>query len=134
TFGSTHFAPVITALAQQHPQLQVHACYSDRMVDLIADGFDCGIWYGRLSQSSLPTKRVGPMSAMYVASPDYIKKFGAPETPEEMTTHQALMGNEIWHAMDGDTLVEIKTISRFRADAGIALVPAVLAGLGIAGL
>lgn len=134
TFGSTHFAPVITALAQQHPQLQVHTCYSDRMIDLIAEGFDCGIWYGRRSQSSLPTKRVGPMSAIYVASPAYIEKYGSPETPEEMRTHQALLGNEVWPAMDGDTLIEMKMNSRFKADAGIALVPAALAGLGIAGL
>lgn len=134
TFGSTHFAPVITALAQQHPQLQVHTCYSDRMIDLIAEGFDCGIWYGRRSQSSLPTKRVGPMSAIYVASPAYIEKHGSPETPEEMMTHQALLGNEVWPAMDGDTLIEMKMNSRFKADAGIALVPAALAGLGIAGL
>lgn len=134
TFGSTHFAPVITALAQQHPQLQVHTCYSDRMIDLIAEGFDCGIWYGRRSQSSLPTRHVGPMSAIYVASPAYIEKHGSPETPEEMMTHQALMGNEIWPAMDGDTLIEMKMNSRFKADAGIALVPAALAGLGIAGL
>ncbi|GAA0775783.1 MULTISPECIES: LysR family transcriptional regulator [Brevundimonas] len=134
TFGSTHFAPVITALAQQHPQLHVHTCYSDRMIDLIAEGFDCGIWYGRRSQSSLPTKRVGPMSAIYVASPAYIEKYGSPETPEEMRTHQALLGNEVWPAMDGDTLIEMKMNSRFKADAGIALVPAALAGLGIAGL
>jgi DNA-binding transcriptional LysR family regulator len=134
TFGSTHFAPVLTALAQQHPELHVHASYSDRMIDLIAEGFDCGIWYGRRSQSSLPTMRVGPMSAMYVASPAYIEKHGSPETPEEMMTHQALMGNEVWPAMDGDKLIEIKTNSRFKTDAGIALVPAVLAGLGIAGL
>lgn len=89
TFGSTHFAPVLTTLAQQHPELHVHASYSDRMIDLIAEGFDCGIWYGRRSQSSLPTRRVGPMSAMYVASPYYIEKHGSPETPEEMMTHQA---------------------------------------------
>lgn len=134
TFGATHFAPVLATLAKQHPELHVHASYSDRMIDLIADGFDCGIWYGRQSQSSLPARRVGPMSAIYVASPAYIEKHGSPETPEEMITHQGLMGVEVWPAMDGDKLIEIKMKSRFQADAGIALVPAALAGLGIAGL
>ena len=134
TFGATHFAPVITAMAQQHPELQIHASYSDRMIDLIAEGFDCGIWYGRRTQSSLPTTRVGPMYAMYVASPAYIEKHGSPETPEEMMTHEALLGVEVWPAMDGKKLIEMKINSRFKADAGLALVPAVLAGLGIAGL
>lgn len=135
TFGSTHFAPVLAALAQQHPELNVHACYTDQFVDLIAEGFDCGIRCGCLSDPSLLASRVGPMSAMYVASPAYIEKHGSPETPDEMTTHQALMqGNEVWPAMDGDKLIEIKPNSRFKGDNGIALVPAALAGLGIAGL
>jgi len=64
TFGATHFAPVLTALAQQHPELHVHASYSDHMTDLIANGFDCAIWYGCRSASRLPTTRVGPMRAM----------------------------------------------------------------------
>lgn len=134
TFGSTHFAPVITAMAQRHPELQIHTSYSDRMIDLVAEGFDCGIWYGQKAQSSLPAIRVGPMSAMYVASPAYIDEHGAPETPDEMMTHQALLGVEVWSIMDGDQLIEMKMKSRFKADAGVALVPAVLAGLGIAGL
>ncbi len=81
TFGSTHFAPVLTALARQHPDLHVHASYSDHMVDLTAEGFDCAIWYGSKAWSDLPAARVGPMSAIYVASPAYIEKHGAPETP-----------------------------------------------------
>ncbi len=44
------------------------------------------------------------------------------------------MGGYDWHAMDGDKFVEMKMSTRFSTDAGIALVPAVLAGLGIAGL
>lgn len=134
TFGSTHFAPVLTALALQHPGLHVHACYSDHMVDLVAEGFDCAIWYGRREQSEGPATRVGPMSAVYVASPAYIAEHGAPETPEDMINHQALIGNDVWVALDGDRITEMRPNSRFQADAGIALVPAVLAGLGIAGL
>ncbi|HEY9090451.1 LysR family transcriptional regulator [Parasphingorhabdus sp.] len=135
TFGCTHFAPVLAALALKYPELQVHTCYTDRFVDLIAEGFDCGIRCGRLRDSSLLARRVGPLSAMYVASPTYIEKHGSPETPEEMMAHQALLqGNEVWLAMDGDKLVEMKPNGRFKGDNGIALVPAALAGLGIVGL
>jgi len=134
TFGATHFAPVLTSLAQLHPELHVYTSYSDHMADLATGGFDCAIWYGRRAWSDLPATRVGPMSAMYVASPAYIEKHGSPETPEAMVTHQALMGNEVWPAMDGDKVVEMRPKSRFKADAGIALVPAALAGLGIAAL
>jgi DNA-binding transcriptional LysR family regulator len=134
TFGATHFAPVLTALAQHHRELHVHASYSDHMVDLVAEGFDCAIWYGPPERSDLPKMRVGPMQAVYVASPAYIARHGAPDTPEEMALHQALLGNEAWPALDAGTVIEMRPPCRFRADAGIALVPAVLAGLGIAGL
>src|SRR6202023_3098668 len=46
SFGPTHLAPVLAELAKRHPLLHVHACYSDRFVDLIGEGFDCAIRVG----------------------------------------------------------------------------------------
>ncbi|RMI17080.1 LysR family transcriptional regulator [Pseudoroseomonas wenyumeiae] len=135
TFGLEYFAPVLENLARKYPDLHVHACYTDRVVDLIAEGFDCAIRCGRLADSSLRARRVGHMCAMYVASPAYIEKHGSPETPEEMMAHQALMqGTEVWPAMDGNKLIEMRPKGRFKSDNALALVSAALAGLGIAGL
>ena len=133
SFGPTHFAPVLAAMAQRHPKLQLHSCYTDRFVDLIAEGFDCAIRVGRLPDSNLLVRRIGPLFAAYVASPAYIARHGAPETPAELLTHEALMqGNESWPLVDGDKVVEIKPQGRFKADNGAALVQAALAGLGVA--
>jgi DNA-binding transcriptional LysR family regulator len=133
SFGPTHFAPVLATLALRHPELHVHASYTDRFVDLITEGFDCAIRVGQLPDSNLVARRIGPLRGKYVASPAYIEKHGAPETPEELLTHQALMqSNETWPAMDGNKLVGINPQGRFKADNGAALVAAALAGLGIA--
>ena len=133
SFGPTHFAPVLATLAQRHPELHVHACYTDRFVDLIAEGFDCAIRVGHLPDSNLVARRIGPIRGTYVASPGYIEKHGAPDTPEELLKHQALMqGNETWPAMNGNKLITINPQGRFKADNGAALVAAALAGLGIA--
>ena len=78
TFGPTHFAPVLAEMAHQHPQLHIHTSYSDRFVDLIAEGFDCAIRVGYLQDSNLIAKRVGPIYGKLVASPDYIKAHGSP--------------------------------------------------------
>mgnify|MGYP002039098067 FL=1 len=43
SFGLTHFAPVVAELARRHPKLHVHTCYSDRFVDLIAEGYDLSL-------------------------------------------------------------------------------------------
>ncbi|MGM4892155.1 LysR family transcriptional regulator [Tardiphaga sp. 839_C3_N1_4] len=135
TFGPTHLAPVLADLARRHPQLHVHSVYSDRFVDLIAEGFDCAIRFGYLQDSNLIARHVGPIYGKLVASPDYIKAHGSPETPDELVDHQALMqGTEAWQFMDGDKTITVRPQGRFKADNGAALVAAALAGLGIAWL
>lgn len=135
TFGPTHFAPVLAEMARRHPQLHVHTSYSDRFVDLIAEGFDCAIRGGYLQDSNLIAKRVGPIRGKLVASPDYIKAYGSPASPDEIAAHQALMqGTEAWQFLDGDKIVSVQPQGRFKADSATALTAAALAGLGIAWL
>jgi DNA-binding transcriptional LysR family regulator len=133
TFGPTHFAPMLAELARRHPQLQIQTCYSDRFVDLIAEGYDCAIRVGYLEDSNLVARRVGPIHGKLVASPGYVAAHGSPETPEELGGHEALMqGTEAWQLMDGDRIVTVRPQGRFKADNGLALVAAAVAGLGIA--
>ncbi|WP_307140288.1 LysR family transcriptional regulator [Pseudoroseomonas cervicalis] len=133
TFGPTHLAPVLADMARRHPQLHIHAVYTDRFVDLIAEGFDCAIRIGYLPDSNLVARHVGPIIGRLVASPDYIRAHGAPEKPEDLTAHQALLqGTEAWRFMDGETVITIRPQGRFKADNGTALAAAALAGLGIA--
>lgn len=135
TFGPTHLAPVLADMARRHPQLHIHTVYSDRFVDLIAEGFDCAIRVGYLPDSNLIARHVGPIYAKLVASPDYIEAHGSPETPDELVAHQALMqGTEAWQFMEGDKITTVRPQGRFKADNGAALVAAALAGLGIAWL
>lgn len=133
TFGPTHFAHVLADMARRHPQLHIHTSYSDRFVDLIAEGFDCAIRVGHLQDSNLIARCVGPIYGKLVASPAYIKAHGVPETPEELLTHQALMqGTESWQLTDGDEIITVHPQGRFKADNGTALLAAAVAGLGIA--
>lgn len=135
TFGPTHFAAVIADLARLNPKLQVRACYTDRFVDLVAEGFDCAIRVGHLTNSNLLARRVGHTAGVYVATPAYIEQHGAPHTPEEFGTHEVVMqGSETWLAMDGDEVVTLKPQGRFKADNAVALVAAALAGIGLAGV
>ncbi|MCO5786234.1 LysR family transcriptional regulator [Pseudomonas sp. G11-1] len=135
SFGPTHFAPALAEMARRHPELQIHTCYTDRFVDLISEGFDCGIRVGTLQDSNLIARRIGPIYGKLVASPSYIKAHGAPETPDEVPAHQALMqGTETWQFLDGNQIVTVRPQGRFKADNGIALVAAAVAGLGIAWL
>jgi DNA-binding transcriptional LysR family regulator len=135
SFGPSHFAPVLAEMARRHPHLHIHTCYSDRFVDLIAEGYDCAIRVGYLQDSNLIARRVGPIYGKLVASPDYIKAHGSPEKPEELADHQSLMqGTESWQFMVGDEIVTVRPQGRFKADNAVALAAAAAAGLGVAWL
>jgi DNA-binding transcriptional LysR family regulator len=135
SFGPTELAPVFADLATSNPLLHVYACYSDRFVDLIGEGFDCAVRVGNLLDSNLSARRIGPLFSKVVASPDYIRKHGSPETPDELVSHQALLqGTETWRFMDGDKTVTIHPQGRFKADSVIALAVAATQGLGLAAL
>lgn len=135
SFGPTHLARILAQLARHHPALQVQTCYSDRFVNLIEEGFDCAIRFGRPAPSTLLSKRIAPLHATLVASPEYIKKRGSPETPAELLHHEAILqGTEPWDFIDGDKTITLNAQGRFKADNGAAITAAVLEGLGIASL
>ena len=133
TFGPAHIAPALAEMARRHPQLSIQTCYTDRFVDLVAEGYDCAIRIGYLPDSDLVARRIGPLFGKMVASPDYVRRFGAPETPHDVADHEALMqGTEVWRFMDGDKMITIRPQGRFKADNGTALAAAAVAGLGLA--
>jgi DNA-binding transcriptional LysR family regulator len=135
SFGPTHLAPVLAELARRHPRLHVQCSYSDRFVDIVGEGFDCAVRVGYLTDSNLIARRIAPVPAKLVASPEYVREHGAPETPEQLVEHQCLMqGTETWHFVDGKKTVPVHPQGRFKADNGLALAAAAVAGLGIAAL
>lgn len=135
TYGPTHIAPILAEMARRHPRLSIQACYSDRFSDLAAEGYDCAIRIGYLQDSTLVARRVAPILGKLVASPGYIAAHGAPEAPDEIANHEALMqGTETWQFMDGEEIVSVRPHGRFKADNGTALVAAAVAGLGLAWL
>lgn len=133
SFGPSHFAPLLAQMARRHPELSIQTSYTDRFVDLIAEGFDCAIRVGYLPDSNLIARCIGPIEGKLVASPAYIRANGSPERPDEIGLHQALMqSTEAWQFMDGNNVVSVRPQGRFKADNGVALVAAAVAGLGIA--
>jgi DNA-binding transcriptional LysR family regulator len=135
SFGPTHLAPVLAKLAQLNPQLSVHTSFSDHFVDIVGEGFDCAIRVGYLADLNLVARRIGPVHGRLIASPAYLKAHGAPETPDDIPLHQALLqGTESWKFIDGDKMLIVHPQGRFKADNGAALALAAAAGLGVAAL
>jgi DNA-binding transcriptional LysR family regulator len=134
SFSANTFAPVLADLARRYPELDIQASFSDRLVDLVAEGFDAAIRLGVLHDSNLVARRIASFGGALVASPAYLRTRGTPRTPAELGEHATINRiNEEWPLEHGGEVQRIRPARpRFTADNGAALVPAVLAGLGIA--
>jgi len=135
SFGPEYFAPVLARLAKQHPLLSVHTVFSDRYVDLVSEGFDCGIRVGYLPDSNLVARRIGAFSVRLFANPDYVREHGAPKVPDEVVDHPAVMiASETWKFSRDRKVVEVRPHGRFKTDSAVAIAEAAAVGLGIAAL
>jgi DNA-binding transcriptional LysR family regulator len=133
SLGPTHIAPLLAQLAKKHPRLQLHTAYSDRLVSLADEGFDAAIRIGYLKDSNLIARRIGPSRAKAVASPAYIAQHGAPNSLDELLSHEVLMqGTEMWAFIYRKKMIPVRPQGRFKADNGMALAGAAVAGLGVA--
>jgi DNA-binding transcriptional LysR family regulator len=82
--------PVVARYLGAHPQVQAQLVCTDRVVDLVRDGFDMGVRAGPLADSTLVARRLGTMHSVLVASPAYLKERGRPRTPEELARHSCV--------------------------------------------
>ena len=135
TIGPTYFTPILAEMARLHPRLTLQVSYTDRFVDLVGEGIDCGIRCGNLQDSTMIAKRVGSIYGSLVASPRYIEVHGSPEAPQDLAAHRILIqGAEIWPFLDGDKIVRVQPRGNFMTDNGTALAVAAASGMGIARL
>jgi DNA-binding transcriptional LysR family regulator len=133
SFGQSHLAPLLAELGLRHPQLRIHAFYSDRLIDLISERFDVGIRIGAMPDSSLLGTRIAPIRAGVVATPAYVARHGLPETLDDIAQHNTLVHvDHPWRFHKGSGIVTLRPQTHFMADNGQALLSAVMAGLGIA--
>jgi DNA-binding transcriptional LysR family regulator len=86
-FGQQHVLPIVVNYLKQYPHAQVDSVFVDRVVNLLEEGFDVGIRIGHLPDSSMHARYVGQVSLQLVASPEYIKQHGLPQSPQALNEH-----------------------------------------------
>src|SRR6266403_2104896 len=89
-FGRRHVSPVMSAYLTRYPEVSGELRLSDRMINLVEDGVDLAIRIGHLADSSLVARSVGDMRRIVVASPDYLKRRGEPNTPAAIAKHDTI--------------------------------------------
>jgi DNA-binding transcriptional LysR family regulator len=80
--------PNLPDFLREHPQLEIELSSTDRRVDIVREGFDCVLRVGNLMDSSLIARNIGEYQLINCASPDYLSRFGIPQSLADLENHQ----------------------------------------------
>ncbi len=89
-FGRRHIAPIVTEFLDRFPGVRVELVLHDRNLDLIEEALDVALRIGALGDSGLTVRRLGEVSRVWVASPEYLDRRGVPETPADLVRHETI--------------------------------------------
>lgn len=91
SFGVLHLAPLWGAFLAQNPQVQLDVVLSDRMVDLVEEGYDMAVRIGVLSDSALISRKLASTRLLLCASPAYLERHGCPTTLKDIARHEVVI-------------------------------------------
>ena len=140
SFGVKAVAPLLPEFLLQYPDVSIDLHLSDATVDLIGEGFDAGLRIARLPDSSLIARRLCAMPRYTVAAPSYLKAHGRPTHPMQLAQHRCfgyayLSTPNLWHYSNAaGEQASVRPGGALRVNNGEAVMPSLVAGLGIADL
>jgi DNA-binding transcriptional LysR family regulator len=89
-FGRRHVAPLMPGFLARHPDVHLSLNLSDRVVDIVHEGFDCAVRVGDMPDSNLISIRLADNRRLCVAAPAYLQRAGTPQHPSELGRHECL--------------------------------------------
>lgn len=139
TFGVLELAPALNAFAGRYPDIELDVSFSDRVVNLVEEGFDVAVRVGRPRDSSLMMRKLLEVRIVVVASPAYLQGHPEPVTPADLSQHACIIDTNFrepgkWPFRgDGEDGPQFAAVSgRIRYSNGEACLGAAEAGLGLA--
>lgn len=137
TFARMHLGSALAEFLALQPDLRVELTTDDRMVDVVADGFDLVVRIGRLERGSYVARKLAADRLVVCGAPSYLDRRGRPSSPEQLVHHDCLhyalvpMRGE-WRFRGRSGAVEVPVSGSLTANDGAVLREAAIAGLGLA--
>jgi DNA-binding transcriptional LysR family regulator len=136
SFGA-QLESLLVDFARAYPKVGLEVSFTDRVVNLVNEGFDAAVRIGMLADSSLVARKLATVRAVTIASPDYLDARGTPRTPDELQHHDVIIDlnridPEVWIFGRGGKRVELGVSGRLRFANPYMCVAAAQASFGIA--
>lgn len=137
-FGRQYVAPALAAFVEEHKEVQPYLYLSDGIVNLVNQGFDLGVRFGNLPDSNLVVRQLTENHRVLCAAPEYLRRYGTPQTPEELLQHRCLVMERLgeplneWRFTQSEENYLIKVHPAQMSNDGGVIREWALAGAGIA--
>ncbi len=140
-FGRRHVMPILLGLMKKYPNLDLSVAFSEKRINLVDEGVDLVVRIGTLADDAdLVARRLGSQRLVVCASPEYLKKQGAPKRVAELTEHACIVGGQkstqptwLFRRTDGESFSQVVN-GRYCFSDGDAMLSAVLDGMGVSQL
>jgi DNA-binding transcriptional LysR family regulator len=135
-FGRLHVSPVMSQYLARYPDVAAELRLTDRMINLVEDGVDLAVRIGHLADSTLVARHIGEMRRIVVASHDYLKQRGEPDTPQAIAAHDtiqfaAAMAAPEWRFLEEGREVRLAIAPRFATNSSDAAIQYAVQGGGL---
>lgn len=135
-FGRLHVVPITTEFLKAYPDVQVRLILGDRSLNLLEDHIDLAVRIGELPDSNLIATRVGMISEVVCASPEYYAKRGIPKRPQDLAKHECitftgLMSPDNWTFKTDQSELSVPIRSRLVVNTAEAAIDAAVRGTGV---
>lgn len=135
TFGTEALVPALAEYLARYEDITVDLVLSDRVTNLVEEGFDAAIRIGNLPDSGLIAQRLAPYRLLVCAAPSYLARRGVPDSPDDLTDHECLSFSHTafaaWRMQNHESGARVPGSARLQLNNGQALRVAALHGLGI---
>jgi DNA-binding transcriptional LysR family regulator len=136
SFGMSHLSPLVAEFLRAHPDVRFDMDLSDRLVDVVGEGFDMALRIGRLADSTLIAQKLADVQMIACCSPEYRRRHREPASPAELERHQCLSygheGRAAWTFVVDGVSRTFDVHGPLFANNGELIRDAAIAGLGIA--
>ncbi len=137
SFSELHLMPLVSHFTGQYPDVRINIVLTDRIVDIVEEGFDLALRIGILTDSSLIARKLSTIHTVACATPEYLQKHGQPACPEDLLEHSCIIDTNYksglsWKFECNGNIESINIQGRHSINSAIAVKELALAHNGVA--
>src|SRR5690242_3509349 len=140
-FGRMYVLPLLGEFRARYPRVEVELSLADRLIDMVAESYDVGIRIGVIPDSNIVVRKLADVPRLVCASPQYLMRHGAPQSPSQLAAHECIRYRSIasgrplrWEFGRGAAMESYDVRGHLILNDILAVCDAAIAGLGLAQL